>query len=139
MFFNLQNHSGLPFFLYDGNGNQIRNATEIDTQTGMGKCWLDLEKLESWPRLVVFSLEKYVGASIVEAKCQWSLPIRVTSLSGCELKNESQLMVAIKYDRLKKRIEKKFNDLAEKQRKAFHILWLKSPWIPKDDIQANFR
>lgn len=122
MFFNATDHAHIPVQFYDGDGILITNAIEINTVTGLGLCLLDLDKQGSWPKISILSLDRYVGSSLAECRCQWRPPIRVTSFSGCELKDESQVMMAIRFDKLKKMINSQFNALAEHQSKTFQRL-----------------
>lgn len=122
MLFNSKEHAHIPILLYDGDGIRIFNAIEIDTVTGMGLCFLDLENPELWQRVKVSSVSRYVGSSLVECECQWRLPIKVTSFSGYELTDTTQVMIAIGFYELKKTINSKFDTLAKHQNRTFQRL-----------------
>lgn len=140
MYFNAETMGPMPALkLYDGNGDQIHNAIEIDTVTGRGRCYIWLSGNQQWPKAIIKSSGKHVSSDLIEVECSWELPITVKSPLGNELKSSLDVLVASKHEELKWQIEMKFSDLAEKQRKAFQKLNLRLPWVPKDDIQADFR
>ena len=120
MFFDVEHHAKVPVEFYDGDGKLIKNVTEIDTVTGVGMCFFDLDG--PWPNAAISSLNKYVGSNCVEARCLWPLPIKVVSTAGYEVLDENQLMVAICHEQIKKRISSRFEALAKRQNKAFETL-----------------
>ncbi|MFZ9755326.1 MAG: hypothetical protein ACO3DK_04755 [Bacteroidia bacterium] len=120
MLFNAEHHAQVPVELYDGDGKLIKGITEIDTVTGVGICFFNLDG--PWPNAAISSLNKYVGSNCVEARCLWPLPIKVVSTAGYEVLDENQLMVAICHEQIKKRIGSKFDALAKRQNKAFETL-----------------
>lgn len=110
----------VPVEFYDGDGKLIKDITQIDTVTGTGICFFDLDG--PWPNAAISSLNRYVGSNRVEARCLWPLPIKVVSTAGYEVLDENQLMVAICHQAIKKRISSRFDALAERQNKVFERL-----------------
>jgi hypothetical protein len=115
-------HGNHNVYLTDGNGNEIRNCIEIETDTGEAVVFLDLDRPEAWPERWKFGHFLGTGGAM-KVGATFKTPITVTMKSGIVVSDPLQLAVASQFESLGLRL----NSMARNQKaqidNAFINLW----------------
>lgn len=108
--------------LTDGNGREIKNCYEIDTNTGEALVFMDLDRPETWPEHWKFGQFLGMGGGM-KVEAFFKLPITVTTKSGIVVQDELQLAVATRFESLGTRLDRMSKQHKQRTEDAFISLW----------------
>jgi hypothetical protein len=91
--------------VFDGDGVQIKNCFEIDTETGVGIAYLDGKPMEN--KLEDFTVLEFENGHVSRCRCQWRRPIEVRSTSGCKISSPLDMLVVSRFQNLGNHINRK--------------------------------
>ena len=108
--------------LTDGNGREIKNCIEIETDTGEALIFMDLDRPETWPEHWKFG--EFVGiGGAMKVEAVFKLPITVTMKSGVVVQDELQLAVANRFESLGLKLERMSKQHKQQIEDALINLW----------------
>lgn len=103
--------------VFDGDGVQIKNCFEIDTETGIGTAFLDWKPMEN--KLEDFTILEFENGQVSRYRCQWRRPIEVRSASGCKISSPLDMLVVARFENLNNYINRKFESADTMQAHRF--------------------
>lgn len=103
--------------VFDGDGVQIKNCFEIDTETGIGVAFLDGKPMEN--KLEDFTVLEFENGQVSRCRCQWRKPIEVRSPSGSKITSNLEMLVVSRFENLRNHINRKAEAADKRQANRF--------------------